>query len=69
MIDGDVETLAVDALPTEHGDRFGTRTGFDPRTLITPYRWHRITPRRIQAWREADELPGRTLKRDGRWLD
>ena len=69
MIDGDVETLAIDALPTGRGDRFATRTGFDPRTLTTPYRWYRVTPRRIQAWREADELPGRTLMRDGRWLD
>jgi hypothetical protein len=25
-------------------------------------------PRRIQAWREADELPDRELMRDGRWL-
>ncbi|MFI7307119.1 hypothetical protein ACIBM8_28280 [Micromonospora aurantiaca] len=40
-----------------------------PRTLTTPYRWYRITPHRIQAWREADELPGRTLMRDGNWLD
>jgi len=25
-------------------------------------------PRRIQAWREVDELPDRELMRDGRWL-
>jgi hypothetical protein len=36
--------------------------------LAAPYRWFRITPRRIQAWREANELAGRTLMRDGRWL-
>ena len=42
--------------------------GFDPRTLTTPYRWFRISPRRIQAWREVDELPDRELMRDGRWL-
>ena len=50
------------------GDRFVARTGFDPRSLATPYRWFRISPRRIQAWREVDELPGRELMRDGRWL-
>jgi hypothetical protein len=44
------------------------RTGFDPRTLATPYRWFRIFPRRIQAWREVNELPDRDLMRDGRWL-
>jgi hypothetical protein len=68
MIDGDVEVLELDALAPEQGDRFAARTGFDPRPLATPYRWFRISPRRIQAWREVDELPERELMRDGRWL-
>jgi hypothetical protein len=38
------------------------------RALATPYRWFRITPRRIQAWREENELQDRELMRDGRWL-
>ena len=49
-------------------DRFAARTDFDPRALATPYRWFRISPRRIQAWREVNELPDRELTRDGRWL-
>jgi hypothetical protein len=49
--------------------RFAARTGFDPRGLAPPpYRWFRVSPRRIQAWREVNELPGRELMRDGRWL-
>jgi hypothetical protein len=68
MIDGDVEVLDIDALPQQQGDRFAERSGFDPRAQTTPYRWFRITPRRIQAWREANELAGRQLMRDGRWL-
>ncbi|MFL6064720.1 MAG: pyridoxamine 5'-phosphate oxidase family protein [Friedmanniella sp.] len=68
MIEGVVETLDIDALPQQRGDQFAARTGFDPRELSTPYRWFRIAPRRIQAWREADELPDRELMRDGRWL-
>jgi hypothetical protein len=68
MIEGDVEVLEIGALPREQGDRFAVRTGFDPRELATPYRWFRISPRRIQAWREVNELPGRELMRDGRWL-
>jgi hypothetical protein len=67
MIDGAVEVLELDALPRQRGDRFAARTGFDPRALATPYRWFRISPRRIQAWREEDELHGRELMRDGRW--
>ncbi|MGS0687965.1 pyridoxamine 5'-phosphate oxidase family protein [Nakamurella sp. GG22] len=68
MIEGDVEVLEMDGLDRERGDRFAARTGFDPRTLTTAYRWFRVTPRRIQAWREVDELPHRELMRDGRWL-
>lgn len=68
MIDGDVDVLEMAALPRERGDRFARRTGFDPRTLVTSYRWFRITPRRIQAWREVDEMAGRELMRDSRWL-
>ena len=68
VVEGAVEVLDLDALPRERGDRFAERTGFDPRTLNTPYRWFRITPRRVQAWREVDELADRDLMRDGRWL-
>jgi len=68
MIEGEVEVLEIDALPQHQGDRFAARTEFDPRTLATPYRWFRIIPRRIQAWREVDELSDRELMRDGRWL-
>jgi hypothetical protein len=66
VIVGDVEV--VDAPSREIGDRFAARTGFDPREEPVPYGWFRVTPRRVQAWREADELPGRELMRDGRWL-
>jgi hypothetical protein len=68
MLDGDVEIHEIDALSSEAGDRFAARTGFDPRALTTPYRWFRVIPRRIQAWREVDELAERELMRDGRWL-
>ena len=68
MIDGSVETLELDALTAEQGDLFAARTGFDPRDLSTRYRWFRVVPRTIQAWREEDELADRELMRDGRWL-
>jgi hypothetical protein len=68
MIDGDAEVLEMDAVSRERGDRFAERTGFDPRGLAG-FRWFRVTPRRVQAWREADELAGRDLMRDGQWLN
>jgi hypothetical protein len=68
MIEGDVEVLEMEELAAQRGDRFAARTGFDPRPLSPPYRWFRISPRRIQAWREVNELAGRDLMREGRWL-
>ena len=68
MIEGDVDVLEIDALPPERGDRFVAHAGFDPRAQATQYRWFRITPRRVQAWREVNELPDRELMRDGHWL-
>jgi hypothetical protein len=68
MIDGEVEVLEIDAIPQERVERFIAHTGFDPRALAPPYHWFRIFPRRIQAWREVNELPDRELMLGGRWL-
>ncbi|MFJ7073937.1 pyridoxamine 5'-phosphate oxidase family protein [Streptomyces sp. NPDC098781] len=68
MIEGTVETITRAELSDADGDRFAARTGFDPRRLSTPYLYFRVRPTRVQAWREADELDGRELMRDGEWL-
>jgi len=68
MIEGEVRVLEIDELLPDRGDRFAARAGFDPRALTTSYRWFRVSPRRIQAWREANELSHRELMREGNWL-
>lgn len=68
IIDGVAEPVDVAELGQETGDAFAAKTGFDPRKLDEPYQYFRIRPRRIQAWREANELAGRGLMRDGDWL-
>jgi general stress protein 26 len=68
MIDGVVEVIPDDALARDRREHYLARTGWDPGGESPPYCWFRITPRRIQAWREVNELPGRDLMRDGRWL-
>jgi len=68
LIEGTVDVLADDDILDALGDAFAARTGFDPRALTTPYRYFRIHPQRIQAWREANELDGRELMRGGEWL-
>jgi hypothetical protein len=67
LIEGTVQSVAAAELPDEEGDVFAAKTGFDPRRLGS-YLFFRIQPQRIQAWREANELPGRELMQDGEWL-
>ena len=43
-------------------------TGFDARMEPGDYVYLRVTPTEIRAWREANELSGRLLMRDGVWL-
>jgi hypothetical protein len=68
MLEGEVEVVALADLPAAEAERFAARTGFDPRHEDGSYAWFRVRPRRIQAWREADELAGRNLMRGGAWL-
>ncbi|MFE9020899.1 pyridoxamine 5'-phosphate oxidase family protein [Streptomyces sp. NPDC007808] len=68
MIEGTVDTIPLAELDQEEGDLFAAKTGFDPRRLTTRYLYFRVRPLRVQAWREADELDGRELMRNGQWL-
>ncbi|WP_328407858.1 pyridoxamine 5'-phosphate oxidase family protein [Streptomyces violaceus] len=67
LVEGTVETVQPGELTEQDAELFAAKTGFDPRRLATPYLYFRVVPRRVQAWREADELDGRELMRDGRW--
>lgn len=62
-------TVASEDIPGDVGDAFAAKTGFDPRDLSPPYLFFHLHPQRVQAWREADELAGRDLMRNGHWLD
>lgn len=67
MIDALVERIvAVDDAP-ELAERYAARSDWDPRTA-PGYVFAVLRPDRIQAWREADELAGRTLMLGGKWL-
>jgi len=68
IVDGRVEAIEIGSDPARE-DAHARATGFDPRTLADDYVYLRVTPRTIRAWREANELEGRLLMRDGRWLD
>lgn len=64
MIDGTAELVHDE----ETMDAYVAKHTWDPRKEASDYAFFRIVPDRVQAWREVNELPGRTLMRDGDWL-
>jgi hypothetical protein len=49
------------------GAAYAAQADWDPRGL-TGYVFLVLRPVGVQAWRESNEIPGRTLMRDGAWL-
>jgi hypothetical protein len=68
IIDGTVECVSI-AGAADVADAVAAAAGFDPRAEPGVYVYIRITPSRIQAWRDVAEFAGRTIMRAGRWLD
>ena len=72
-LDGTRDVVLIDGTVAEGVDEatqeaYVSAAGWDPRTEPTEYLWLRVTPTRAQAWREANELKGRTVMKDGAWL-
>ena len=67
VIDTSVEVVPTAAAPPEVRTGFVARCGWDPEDNDGEWVYLRLCPQRVQAWREADEIGGRTLMRDGRW--
>jgi nitroimidazol reductase NimA-like FMN-containing flavoprotein (pyridoxamine 5'-phosphate oxidase superfamily) len=67
LIEGTAQALNAEELTEGLGDAFAVKSGFDPRQL-RDYVYVRIQPKRVQAWREVNELSGRELMREGQWL-
>lgn len=63
-ITGTVEVVDV---PAAESAAFVAKAGFDPRPLPN-YWFFRVTPTKIQAWRELDEFQDRMLMDEGHWL-
>jgi hypothetical protein len=67
MIDAVLErAVEVDADPAL-GSAYASQADWDPRGL-SGYVFCVLRSARIQAWRESNEIPSRTLMRDGNWL-
>ncbi len=69
MIDAPLDTVVpVDEAPAELVAGYRAQADWDPSQAGPDYLYLILRPERIQAWREANELPGRTLMRGGVWL-
>ena len=69
MIDAELERVyGLDDVPARLARGYAAQADWDPRESGGRMRFLTLRPQRIQAWREANELPGRTLMRDGAWI-
>jgi len=67
LLEGTAKVLAMGELDDEETARYAAQAGWDSRgdpSLV----WIAFRPRSVQAWREVNELDGRTIMEDGRWL-
>jgi hypothetical protein len=69
IIDAVLERLiGVADVPEDFAERYAAQADWDPRRAGAAYAYLVLRPERIQAWREENELAGRTLLRGGAWL-
>jgi general stress protein 26 len=62
------ETLLKSEAPEALAAGYATQAGWDPRTDKSDYVYLLLRPERIQVWREAEDLAGRTVMRNGAWI-
>jgi hypothetical protein len=67
MIDAVLDEV-LDVSDAPCADAYAAQSDWDPRTAGAGYVFLVLRPIRIQAWREANEISGRTLMRAGVWL-
>ncbi len=67
MIDAVLEKTVDVAADDELGAAYVAQADWDPRR-DSGYVFLVLRPVRVQAWREANEIAGRTLMREGTWL-
>jgi hypothetical protein len=68
MIDAVGERTVPVAEAGPIGAAYAAQNDWDPRTAGEAYAFLVLRPERVQAWRELNEIAGRTLMRDSAWL-
>ncbi len=62
------ETVPKDEAPAALAAGYAAQAGWDPQTDGSDYVYLVLGPERIQVWREAEDLAGRTVMRNGAWV-
>lgn len=68
MVEGTLEFVAAKNLEAALAEAYAAHAGWDPRAGGDRNVYMLLTPVSIQAWREANELAGRDVMREGEWL-
>jgi nitroimidazol reductase NimA-like FMN-containing flavoprotein (pyridoxamine 5'-phosphate oxidase superfamily) len=68
LIDARVRVVPAKDVERRVGDLFALRNRWDPRDEPGNWSYFVLEPSRIQAYRNVDELEGRVLMKDGKWL-
>jgi hypothetical protein len=67
-----IDATVVESVPAkdagETADGFAVAVGWDPREVGEGWAFFRLRPTRIQAYRGYDELEGRNVMTNSRWL-
>jgi nitroimidazol reductase NimA-like FMN-containing flavoprotein (pyridoxamine 5'-phosphate oxidase superfamily) len=67
MVEGTVRAYSLETVPEAMAEAFASKL-WDARREKKPYGYYAVTPHTVQAWREVNELSGRDVMRDGRWV-
>jgi hypothetical protein len=70
MIDADLaEAVPAAEARANLADAYAAQAGWDPRTDGGVYVYLVLQPERIQVWREGEDLAGRNVMRNGKWVN
>lgn len=68
MIDATATIAGVTEVDRRAADAYAQASGNDPRTMSS-FIYVRLVPQRMQIWNGREEFTGRTVMRQGVWLD
>jgi hypothetical protein len=63
-----VRQIALAEAPAAIAEGYAAQADWDPRSAAGHFVYSVLRPERVQVWREANEIAGRTVMRRGAWL-